>query len=146
LLVLPLVGEERPSRPEERTDLIARRFRWHGPTWLCWNVYALVCSCWFLRSAVTQNWIEAAIAVLVVSGCIAEKWNCKRRYDRIRSASYLDEPPLELAVSALTPPSTVWAASTDNEWSVDTHDDLGNPLHACSRAEHCPHVRAELKS
>jgi hypothetical protein len=139
------MGEWRRSRPEVRTDPIAWRSRWHGPTCLCWNVYALVCSCWFLRSAVTQNWIAAAIAVVVVSGCLMEGWHSKRRYDRVRRPSSLDEPPLEPAVSALTRPSTLWVRSTDDEWSVDTHDDLGIPLHACSRGAHCQHVRVEVR-
>jgi hypothetical protein len=143
--VLPVMGEGRLSRPVATTDPTAWRSRWHGPTCLGWNVYALVCSGWFLRSAVTQNWIAAAIAVLGVGGCLVEGWNCKRRYDRAMRPSSLDEPPLEPSVSALTPLSTVWAGSADNEWSVETHDDRGNALHACSRGEHCPHVPVGVK-
>jgi hypothetical protein len=98
-----------------------------------------------VRSAATQNWIEAALALVVVGGCVLEGRNCKRRYHRERQPTYLDEAPAEPEVSALTRPSTLWAGSLEDEWSIDTHDELGAPLHACSRGDQCTHSRVQVK-
>jgi hypothetical protein len=116
------------------------RMWWHGATWFSWNLYAVCCCLWFLRSVSTRDWIEMSFALLAVAGCALESRAYKVRYDRAGRSTYMDEPPLQTAVSALTQPWVAAQESTAGEWAIDTHDTDGNPMHACSRGEGCTHL------
>jgi hypothetical protein len=91
----------------------------------------------------THDWIETSVALLAVGGCAFEARNSKAGYDRARRSTYMDEPPHQPAVSAMTQPLATLHESACGEWSIDTFDAAGNPMHACSRAADCTHIPAK---
>jgi hypothetical protein len=141
-LLVPVGSKIRGNFRTSRIGSDIPRLRWHGLAHLAWTAYAIVCCGWFIGSAMSHDWTPAGFALLAVAGCALEGRNFKGRYHRTRRPTFMDEPPPQPPVSALTQHWATQQELAGGEWSVDTHDTAGNPMHACSRGANCTHVPA----